>query len=397
MGSGVRIKINCLALILMMLFTANSAEGRASKDLNQFQNASVESDAEGIVISLDFQKPVQQFLNPVFFKKSFHVDFPRAVAHSSKRSFFMENEWISQVYVSQFGDERLRIRFILRDYSEGLSKKIRFDKEGSSVLMRIETGSTDVLGDLISEIKEEKIEKDDPNHASDNVDSIPDLGSPSPNLSLIENYPESLPAGKEAEVVSEPVKFFAENKTAQPEEKFLNYEEPGASEVPDLMDSSLKMFSMLAVVLGLMFFLFFIFKKLVLKNSLFGSNQKLIKVLSTGMLGPKKIVALVEVAGEVLVLGISNDNISLLSTITDEEKIAAIKNSGPNISSQLKEEIRKTSKEDQRPKGTTSKQSKSFPRQLKKQIKDLDPGRAQSVAGITKLIRKNMGKIKAVE
>ena len=154
---------------------------------------------------------------------------------------------------------------------------------------------------------------------------------------------------------------------------------------------------MLSVVLGLMFFIFFIFKKVVLKNSLFGSNQKLIQVLSTGMLGPKKIVALVEVAGEVLVLGISNDNISMLSTITDEEKIAAIKNSGSKISPQLKEEIQNSAREDQASLKKTPRKNKSFPRQLKKQMEDLAPGRAQSVAGITKLIRKNMGKIKAVE
>ena len=49
-------------------------------------------------------------------------------------------------------------------------------------------------------------------------------------------------------------------------------------------------------------------------------------VLGTWFLGPKKNIALVEVAGEVLVLGMSQENITLLSSIIDEEKIEEIKN-----------------------------------------------------------------------
>lgn len=397
MDPGVRTKVNFLALILMMLFAVDSADGKASKDLNQFQSASIESDEQGVVITLDFEKPVKKFLNPVFFKKSFHIDFPKAVADPSKRNFFMENEFISQVYVSQFSDERLRIRFILRESFESPSEKFQFEKEGATVRMMIEASPIDVLGDFISEIKRERNEKNDPQAILNPSESIIDLESASPDLLLTESYPAALPSVKEAEVRSKPVKFFGEKEKVPPKEQFLEYEEPGASEVPDLMDSSIKMFSMLSVVLGLMFFLFFIFKKFVLKNSLFGSDQKMIQVLSTGMLGPKKIVTLVEVAGEVLVLGISNDNISLLSTITDEEKIAAIKNSGSKISPQLKEEIQNTSRKDRQPLGKARKKNNAFPTQLKKQIASLEPGRAQSVAGITKLIRKNMGKIKAVE
>ena len=88
------------------------------------------------------------------------------------------------------------------------------------------------------------------------------------------------------------------------------------------------MISMFAVVLGLMFLIFFGFKKYVLKNTAFGGGNKLVNVLGTWFLGPKKNIVLVEVAGEVLVLGMSQDSITLLSSITDEEKIEEIKNAG---------------------------------------------------------------------
>ena len=57
----------------------------------------------------------------------------------------------------------------------------------------------------------------------------------------------------------------------------------------------------------------------------FGGEGKPIKVLSTGFLAPRKSIALVEVAGDVLVIGISNDQISLLSNVQDPEKIEQIK------------------------------------------------------------------------
>jgi flagellar biogenesis protein FliO len=57
----------------------------------------------------------------------------------------------------------------------------------------------------------------------------------------------------------------------------------------------------------------------------FGGEGKPIKVLSTGFLAPRKSIALVEVAGDVLVIGISNDQISLLGNVQDPERIEQIK------------------------------------------------------------------------
>jgi flagellar biosynthetic protein FliO len=99
-----------------------------------------------------------------------------------------------------------------------------------------------------------------------------------------------------------------------------------SSKDSDLFSASLKMASMLGLVLGLIFVVFHLFKKFGLKNSVFGGEGKPIKVLSTGFLAPRKSIALVEVAGDVLVIGISNDQISLLSNVQDPERIEKIKN-----------------------------------------------------------------------
>ena len=92
-----------------------------------------------------------------------------------------------------------------------------------------------------------------------------------------------------------------------------------------LFSASLKMASTLGLVLGLMFVIFHLFKKFGLKNSVFGGEGKPINVLSTGFLAPRKSIALVEVAGDILVVGISNDQISLLSNVQDPERVQQIK------------------------------------------------------------------------
>jgi flagellar biosynthetic protein FliO len=112
--------------------------------------------------------------------------------------------------------------------------------------------------------------------------------------------------------------------------KFLDYDgDLTNGSAPGLPETAGKMFSSLALVLGVMFLVFFLFKKFVFKNGLMGGNTQTIKVLGTGIIGPRKSVSLVEVAGEILVLGISNDNISLLSKVDDEEKIEELK-TAPN-------------------------------------------------------------------
>jgi flagellar protein FliO/FliZ len=87
---------------------------------------------------------------------------------------------------------------------------------------------------------------------------------------------------------------------------------------PDLISTALKMLGSLAIVLGGMFVTFYFLKRL-LNKKVAGSGDKLIRVLENTYIGVKKNISLVEVPGALLVIGITNDNISLLSKIEDED------------------------------------------------------------------------------
>ncbi len=87
---------------------------------------------------------------------------------------------------------------------------------------------------------------------------------------------------------------------------------------PDLFSTAMKMLSALGIVLGGMFIVFY-FMKRYLKRDITGSKETLIRVLASSYVGIKKNISLIEIPGAILVVGITNDRISLLSKIEDDE------------------------------------------------------------------------------
>jgi flagellar biosynthetic protein FliO len=85
---------------------------------------------------------------------------------------------------------------------------------------------------------------------------------------------------------------------------------------PELIPSALKMLAALCAVLGGIFVILYFLRRL---NRPVGteSQERLVRVLASHPLGVKKTVALVEVPGCVLVLGVGAERIQLLTRITD--------------------------------------------------------------------------------
>jgi flagellar protein FliO/FliZ len=95
---------------------------------------------------------------------------------------------------------------------------------------------------------------------------------------------------------------------------------------PDLISASLKMLAALGIMLGgLLIVLHYAKRKL--RNERGGFKGKTVRVLGNTYIGPKKRISLVEVPGAILVVGITNENISLLNKIEDEEMLEEFKRS----------------------------------------------------------------------
>lgn len=93
---------------------------------------------------------------------------------------------------------------------------------------------------------------------------------------------------------------------------------------PDALTSTLQMLTALAVVLGGLFVVFYFLKRF-LRRDVGGTGNPLIRVIANQYIGVKKNIALVEVPGTVLVIGISNDRISLLTKIEEPGVLDSIK------------------------------------------------------------------------
>ena len=369
--------LKILTFIPIFLFLANNFAGATIQakvnekwnSSNGLKNVHSHLMKNGHIIRLEFKKPVTDLIEPVFFKKSVQIDFPGAFISPSKKSFSAESSLIAKVFVSQFDNKTLRVRFHIKPGSIDIEKRFKLVSQGRFVIVRFD--STGAFSSFVSS-KNEHIEKGKNKNleimnadelkqflsrASEKIKSQKDTLSPQPETS---SYPTTIKENQSAKTKSQVkvkragigvVPLVDQIKKAALSDSNQNKSEPQTNKAEtdvntkehalfslkdskptgksmELVPSGMKMISMFAVVLGLMFLIFFGFKKYVLKNTAFGGGNKLVSVLGTWFLGPKKNIALVEVAGEVLVLGISQENITLLSNITSDEKIEEIKNAG---------------------------------------------------------------------
>jgi flagellar protein FliO/FliZ len=93
----------------------------------------------------------------------------------------------------------------------------------------------------------------------------------------------------------------------------------------DFIASLLKMVSALAVVLGIMLAGLWFVRKLMKKTGTGVDDGHAIRILSTRYLGPKSSIMLVDVLGSVIVVGVTAGQISMLTTITDEDSLERLK------------------------------------------------------------------------
>jgi flagellar protein FliO/FliZ len=87
---------------------------------------------------------------------------------------------------------------------------------------------------------------------------------------------------------------------------------------PNIFDAALKMLGILIVLLGGLYACLRLMKRL-LNTGFTGKSDQLIRVLNVRSVGIKKQIALVEVPGAVLVIGMTGDRMQLLDKIVDAD------------------------------------------------------------------------------
>jgi flagellar protein FliO/FliZ len=88
---------------------------------------------------------------------------------------------------------------------------------------------------------------------------------------------------------------------------------------PELLPALFKMIAALAVTLGVIIMTAYGFKKAMKKRTGGITDGELINILASKYLGPKNSILLIEVLGNILLIGIASGNISLLTELKDNE------------------------------------------------------------------------------
>jgi flagellar protein FliO/FliZ len=93
----------------------------------------------------------------------------------------------------------------------------------------------------------------------------------------------------------------------------------------DVFASIIKMMAALALVLGLMIAAAYVMKKIMARAGSGAADEGMIKIVSTRYLGPKNNIMLLEVLGRIMVVGVSNNQMSLLTTISDADALEQLR------------------------------------------------------------------------
>lgn len=336
----------------VLLWTHLAFSSQSLSNYNLLRDVTVDRKGGELLIQLKFKKPPIHFQGPKFFKKSIQIDFPFAYVNPSKRYFYTGDDRIRQVYVSQLDPKWLRLRLILAPGASILKDETVVEQVGRVLRIRIHPGATEPTPAQDNDVSESlesllarasRIQRTKVIQTKTTSGQLlkPDLSATPQSVSQPAKKVKPVASTKKTDKTSTPLSQVLGQalKSEHPKKKssseplavkikkagLLDFENELSVGKPDLFSASLKMVYTLGLVLGLIFVIFHLFKKFGLKNSVFGGEGKPIKVLSTGFLAPRKSIALVEVAGDVLVIGISNDQISLLGNIQDPERIEQIK------------------------------------------------------------------------
>lgn len=109
---------------------------------------------------------------------------------------------------------------------------------------------------------------------------------------------------------------------------------------PDMITGAFQMLTALGIVLGGLLLVFYFIKR-YLKREGGGRSRQLIKVIANQYIGVKKNIALVEVPGSILVVGVSNDKISMLTKIEDKAIIDTIQQEAGGASATFSDHLQR--------------------------------------------------------
>ena len=343
----------CVHLCLSVVTFILPAEAMASQ--NYLQNLKVYKNPDELRVVMDFLSPIKAEPVLSFYEKSVQFDMPDTYIHPAKRVFEVGDEFLKYVYALQHSKDKVRMRLLVSQSGISLKDRLsvlRDDKNLIIVIKKAAAAKGQETAAIKSKIKNIKSEINIAGSQKDlemrsqelgegelklqmqNIVSEPDTQQSKADI----NNPEGIKAveGKIEEVKPQLTTPDSENQTSNIETKgagsgYLKYQEPLPVEPPDMSSAIFKTITALAIVLAAVLLISYIAKKVLKKNDIVFGKDKLIRVLGTSYIGVKKAITLLDVAGEVLVIGVTNNNITMLTKLESEDAKSKLLNSNSKL------------------------------------------------------------------
>lgn len=352
----MKLKIMAIITVAIALILSFSTPAIAMADLsrlNKIENVSLVETKKGTTIRVDFRKEIDKKPDIRFYEKSVQLEFDKAYVTPAKQDLGFKTGFAKTGALYQLSKDKVRLRFFTSKDGREFEKRVTAQTVGKTLYLSIKPAGKliepatalprpEPAEDkrkpyaFIEEIKTSApqkkqgatataIRKQIPKDVADDL-SIPfsvkeekqtkpvaekTIGTKNKILDFL--APPAKAAEKEITATKSGSKGSAKVKG------FLDYKEPKAPKAPSMTSALIKMVTALATVLGILFVLAYFAKKYQSKiGSAFG-NSTCVTILATSAIGVKKQITVVDVAGEVLVLGVSGDNITMLKTIDDQD------------------------------------------------------------------------------
>lgn len=280
--------------------------------------SAVKSEEKSGKIYLHFQLSQAATLNQVeghFLRRTIEWDLANVKLKKDKIFHTVGMSGISNVYISQNGEESTRIRVNLDEgqQASAFADRLSFTQEGK-VLSLVMNTAVALNANLTKEMTRSYSVGDGIEWSVNNTLKV----------SSKETKPTAVAAAPVAvESVTTPVE--ASVPTEESTTSLVVDDTKSESEIPlnapkavdkSASSSAGRMAVGLAVVLLLGLSVFFVGKKINSKRLSAPFNHDSIKVISQKYLGPKRNLTLVRVAGEYMLLGVTDHNISLIKTLS---------------------------------------------------------------------------------
>jgi len=304
--------------IIAMSFLASESSAMTDlSGLTRLDGVSVYSDDNEARAVLRFDKKLKLKAEPLFFEKSIQFDIEGAYVTPAKKKFKLSDSLLTSAVAYQLSPSMVRVRLFTSEDSRPF--KEHWSRSFNNELMIFVIKKRGLAPAPAPARQSEKTAalkvKEKPVATKTGSGRIKEK----PPLQVF----KPTDGDKKGEALSASISKLMEREPKR--NGFLAFKEPEGPESPSMTAMLIKMVASLSLVLSIVFALAWVAKHYLGRLNAIPGYSSAVRVLTTGSIGGKKQVSVVDIAGQILILGVTDDKITLLSNVREKESIDKIR------------------------------------------------------------------------